>query len=164
MAGGASEAVARRARTPPDSLGGHVDPWGPYAPRGGNAATKCGNSAFSPSSMQWRGSTRNCTESRAAPFALLAPSPLRRLAEVATTKTTVNGEPSGSKQPVRVAARIIAASCPPRARGAGWTVPPAGYCRLNEFGITLPLLRERSVASRLERGECSLFSDVASRP
>src|SRR2546427_3597014 len=79
MAGEASEAVARRARTPPDSLGGHVDPWGPCAPRGGNAATECGNSDFSPSSMQWRGSTLNCTESRAAPFALLAPSPLRRL-------------------------------------------------------------------------------------
>ena len=67
------------ARTPPDSLGGHVDPWGPCAPRGGNAATECGNSAFSPSSMQWCGSTLNCTESRVAPFALLAPSPLRRL-------------------------------------------------------------------------------------
>jgi len=35
MAGEASEAVARGARTPPDSLGGHVDPWGPCAPRGG---------------------------------------------------------------------------------------------------------------------------------
>jgi len=34
MAGEASEAVARTARTPPDSLGGHVDPWGPYALRG----------------------------------------------------------------------------------------------------------------------------------
>src|SRR5437899_11834276 len=62
MAGEASEAVARGARTPPDSLGGHVDPWGPYAPRGGNAATECGNSDFSPSSMQWRGSTLNCTD------------------------------------------------------------------------------------------------------
>jgi hypothetical protein len=34
MAGEASEAVARRARSPADSLGGHIDPWGPYAPRG----------------------------------------------------------------------------------------------------------------------------------
>src|SRR3989442_1211928 len=63
MAAEASEAVARRARTPPDSLGGHVDPWGPCAPRGGNAATECGNPDCSPSSMQWRGSTLNCTES-----------------------------------------------------------------------------------------------------
>ena len=39
MAGEASEAVARRTRTPPDSLGGHVDPWGPYAPRGHASAT-----------------------------------------------------------------------------------------------------------------------------
>src|SRR5437867_12913604 len=38
MSGEASEAVARRARAPPDSLGGHVDPWGPYAPRGGGGA------------------------------------------------------------------------------------------------------------------------------
>ena len=40
MAGEASEAMARRTRTPPDSLGGHVDPWGPYAPRGCSATRR----------------------------------------------------------------------------------------------------------------------------
>ena len=34
MAGEASEAVARRAARPPIRFPGHVDPWGPYAPRG----------------------------------------------------------------------------------------------------------------------------------
>jgi len=47
-------------------------------------------------------------------------------------------QPLGSKRPVRVAARIIAASNVPRARGAGWPVPPGCLLRLNEFGITLP--------------------------
>src|SRR5207244_13034276 len=53
-------------------------------------------------------------------------------------------QPLGSKQPVRVAARIIAASNVPLEREVrAGRFRQDVYYRLNEFGITLPPLRER---------------------
>src|SRR5213592_1761267 len=53
-------------------------------------------------------------------------------------------QPLGSKQPVRVAARIVAASNVPLEREVrAGRFRQDVYYRLNEFGITLPPLRER---------------------